>query len=81
MASTQAPDAANIHLDLFKQLLSLYQEVVAVVYARKIKDATKLKQALEDERWRYHELPEMLEGKEVKRLSKSELERVVRWKM
>ena len=65
--------------EVFDHLLSLYDKVVEAVYQSRIKDSKKLAEALEDDRWRYQELPETL-AEDDARITKPQLERLVRWK-
>ena len=63
------------------QCLKLYTQVVERVYKQKIKSA-KLPSALADDKWRYDELPKAMKVRGLKQgLKKSELERLVQWKM
>ena len=86
MAALKTPESASITLHDFKQLLNLYDDTIKAVYSAKISDKKKLKQALEDDKWRYIELPEKLKHRKSQNtdelgINKEELERLVRWKM
>ena len=82
MAAT-APSASTITPAQFTDLLALYPAALSAAYDAKIADGKKRAQALEDDAWRYGELPTAVterKGKE-KCLQKAELERLVGWKM
>ena len=81
--ATQPPSPSTITPAQFADLLGLYRAALSAVYDAKIADGKKRAQSLEDDKWRYGELPSLLgerKGKE-KCLEKAELERLVRWKM
>ena len=74
------PDDPALTLKVFHHLLFLYNQVIEAVYRARIKETKRLEEALEDDQWRYHELPMTLSvGGES--ITKSQLERLVRWKM
>lgn len=60
--------------------VSLYPKAVEKFYQSKIKDEKKLKVALENDKWRFDELPKLVENRSDA-LGKVELERLVQWKM
>lgn len=66
---------------LISQCISTYSKVVAEVYKRKLRPNT-LQQALDDDEWRYTELPSQLSPiKKDTCLTKDDVTRLVRWKM
>ena len=84
-----SPTAATITAFQFTHLLSLYPVTVENAYKRnaRLKDPKQLSDALEDDRWRYEELPRVLVARRAEKeadrpwLVKEELERLVSWKM
>ncbi len=88
------PIPGTITLSQLTRLLSLYPVTVEKAYklSTRLKDPKKLSGALQDDKWRYDELPTILAarrqvGKEDEKdeaapwLEKGELERLVGWKM
>jgi hypothetical protein len=88
------PSPASITASQFTKLLALYPSTVRVVYQQNIRlrDPQKLAKALEDDQWRYDELPVIVSARKSSGragkdggsgpwLEKAELERLVNWKM
>jgi len=73
----------SINTSVIAHCVSLYSSVVDKVYRSKIKDDKKFKTALDNDRWRFEELPRTVQQRRAagKGLSKDELERLVQWKM
>lgn len=93
MSSTTPPSAETITTGQFNHILSLYPSTVEKAYQQngRLKDSkknpNKLSDALDDDRWRYDQLPGVLAARGVDTdgegqwLEKEELERLVGWKM
>lgn len=91
------PTAATITGPQFAHALSLYRATVARAYGRnaRLREPKKLSDALDDDAWRYDQLPRTLAargaggtaaaggggGPSSSWLEKGELERLVAWKM
>lgn len=88
------PSPASIIASQFTNLLALYPSTVRVVYQQnaRLRDPQKLAKALEDDHWRYDELPVIVsarkssgrvgkDGGSEPWLEKAELEMLVNWKM
>lgn len=78
MTSEPFLDVACINQAVAGKCLSFYGVVRDSVYAES-RPKLDLKDIVEDDRWRYEELPRALESTES--LSKAQLARLVKWKM
>jgi len=78
MTSELFLDPASINQAVAEKCLALYGALRDSVY-RASRPKLDLKDIVEDDTWRYEELPRALESGES--LSKAQLARLVRWKM
>jgi hypothetical protein len=54
---SEIPSPSTITSETFQIVLNCYPSIVEKVYKSKIKDAKKVSEAIERDRWRFEELP------------------------
>jgi len=78
----EMPTPDTITEEVVSRCLLIYKQILEAVYATKLKDTKRRAKALEDDDWRYEQLPRSIKGRgPLHGLDKNELERLVQWKM